>query len=110
MARLVPEGDRIALVTPEEIAPPALFSVTMRDMIDQMVLHRGLTSDEKSMEKLADDVRTRGVKEGTFEEPTAHGTSALYMSSNEKGQSRLLVSIPLKSVGPKAKKTATQQP
>jgi len=82
---------------------------TRKEMLDHTVMWRGIT-DEKPMRQLAEDIRTRGVKEGTFEEPTANGTSALYMSCNEEGQLRLLVTIPLKSIGSKSKKTATEQP
>ena len=74
---------------------------TRKEVLDHTVMWRGLTTEEGSMQKLANDIRTRGVKEGTFEEPTANGTSAIYMSAQEGGQSRLLVSIPLKSVDEK---------
>ena len=43
----------------------------------------------------------RGVKEGTFEEATPggkDGTCALYLSTTKEGQTRLLVTIPLKSL------------
>ena len=82
---------------------------TRKEVLDHTVMWRGITA-EKPMQKLAEEIRTRGVKEGTFEEPTANGTSALYMSCKEEGPSRLLVTIPLKSVGSKAKKTTTEQP
>jgi hypothetical protein len=71
---------------------------------------RGLTAEAKPMRQLVKEIGTRGVSEGTFEEPTSNGTSALYMSCKEEGPSRLLVTIPLKSVGSKAKKTTTEQP
>jgi hypothetical protein len=72
---------------------------------------RGIAAEGKPMQKLANEIRTRGVKEGTFEEPTANGTSALYMSCKEEGQPRLLVSIPLKSVDSKPNnKPAAPQP
>ena len=45
---------------------------------------RGITAEEKPMRQLAEEIRTRGVKDGTFEEPSANGTSVLYMSCNEK--------------------------
>jgi hypothetical protein len=79
----------------------ALKSVRERqkEVMDGTVMWRGLTG-EKAQEELAQDVRTRGVKDGTFEEPTAHGTTAMYINSTElDAQARLLVSIPLKSVG-----------
>jgi hypothetical protein len=76
---------------------------TSKEILDHTVMWRGIAAEEKPMQQLADEIRTRGVKEGTFEEPTTNGTSALYMSSKEEGQPRLLVSIPLKSVGSKAK-------
>jgi hypothetical protein len=76
---------------------------TTKEIIDHTVMWRGITAEAKPMQQLAEEIRTRGVKEGTFEEPTANGTSALYMSSNDNAPSRLLVSIPLKSVGPNAK-------
>ena len=61
------------------------------------------------MRKLAEEIHTRGVKEGTFEEPSANGTSAPYMSCNDGGQPRLLVTIPLKSVGSKSKNTTADK-
>jgi hypothetical protein len=84
---------------------------TRKEILDHTVMWRGLTA-EKPMRKLAEEIRTRGVKDGTFEEPTAHGTSALYMTCEEveKGQAKLLVSIPLKSIGSKAKKAEAEQP
>ena len=81
---------------------------TRKEIVDHTVMWRGIT-DEKPMRKLADEIHTRGVKEGTFEEPSANGTSALYMSCNEGGQPRLLVTIPLKSTGSKDKKTAAEK-
>ena len=83
---------------------------TRKEILDHTVMWRGITAEEKPMRQLAQEIRTRGVTEGTFEEPTANGTSALYMSCDAKGQPRLLVSIPLKSVGSKATKTAAEQP
>ena len=49
---------------------------TRKEILDHTVMWRGITADEKPMRQLAEDIRTRGVKDGTFEEPTAHGTSA----------------------------------
>ena len=83
---------------------------TRKEIIDHTVMWRGITAEDKPMRQLADEIRTRGVKEGTFEEPSANGTSAAYMSCNEEGQPRLLVSIPLKSINAKTNKTATKQP
>lgn len=100
--------------TPEEAAvrktlkatvKKALKSVRERqkEVLDKTVMWRGLPAD-KNQEELAQDVRARGVKDGTFEEPTASGTTAMYINSTEiDRQARLLVSIPLKSIGPKAK-------
>ena len=79
---------------------------TRKEIIDHTVMWRGITAEDKPMRQLADEIRTRGVKEGTFEEPTANGTSALYMSCKDEGQSRLLVSIPLKSIKSKTDKPA----
>jgi hypothetical protein len=78
---------------------------TRKEMLDHTVMWRGI-GDEKPMRELAEDIKKREVKEGTFEEPTANGTSALYMSVNDDDQSRLLVTIPLKSAGSKDKKAA----
>jgi ribosomal protein S18 acetylase RimI-like enzyme len=36
--RLVPPGDRLALVTPNEVDPPREFVVAKRDLVDQMIL------------------------------------------------------------------------
>jgi hypothetical protein len=80
-----------------------------KEILDHTVMWRGIAADTAPIKKLAQDVRTRGVKDGTFEQPTAQGTSALYMScQDEKGQPRLLVSIPLKSVNSQAGKPATR--
>lgn len=76
---------------------------TRKEILDHTVMWRGIAAESKPMQQLANEIRTRGVKEGTFEEPTAHGTSAAYMSCEEHAQPRLLVSIPLKSVDSKAK-------
>jgi hypothetical protein len=76
---------------------------TRQEILDHTVMWRGLAAEGKSVQQLADDIRTRGVKDGTFEEPTAQGTSALYMSCRDEAQPRLLVSIPLKSIDSKAK-------
>ncbi len=72
---------------------------TRKEVLDHTVMWRGITAPNP-MQKLADEIRTRGVKEGTFEEPSAHGTSALYMSCdpNDNEQARLLVTIPLRSL------------
>jgi hypothetical protein len=76
---------------------------TRQEVLDHTVMWRGIAGDSKPIRQLADEIRTRGVKDGTFEEPTAQGTSALYMSCREEGQPKLLVTIPLKSVDSKAK-------
>ena len=62
-------------------------------------MYRGLT-DEKAMKELVDDVHTRGVSEGTIEEPSRgskSGTTALFVSMDKQAEARLLVTIPLKS-------------
>jgi hypothetical protein len=74
-----------------------------QEEFDHTVMWRGIADDPRPIRQLADDIRTRGVKDGTFEEPTAQGTSALYMSCREEDQPKLLVTIPLKSVDSKAK-------
>jgi hypothetical protein len=81
---------------------------TRKEILDHTVMWRGIAAEGKPMRQLADEIRTRGVTDGTFEEPTANGTSAIYMSCNEQGQPRLLVSIPLKSVGSKMKQTTPE--
>jgi hypothetical protein len=86
------------------------FAETQKEIQDHTVMWRGITAEQGPMQQLAKDIRTRGVKEGTFEEPTAGGTSAVYMSAQEGGQPRLLVSIPLKSVNLKAAKPSPQKP
>jgi len=83
---------------------------TRKEILDQTVMWRGITADEKGVRQLAADVRNRGVKDGTFEEPTAQGTSALFLTSKEEGQPKLLVSIPLKSVDGKATKPVEIKP
>ncbi len=101
--------------TPEEAAVRTSLKATRKkvlksvaearkEIVDHTVMWRGLATDAKPMQKLADDIRMRGVTEGTFEEPTASGTSAMYMTAKEGGQARLLVSIPLKSVETKGTK------
>lgn len=77
---------------------------TRKEILAQTVLWRGITADEKGVQQLVADVRKRGVKDGTFEEPTAQGTSALYMTSKDEDHLKLLVSIPLKSVEGKGAK------
>jgi hypothetical protein len=107
--------------TPEEAAVRASLKATRKKVLtsfaekqkeisDHMVMWRGITAEQKPMQQLADDIRTRGVKEGTFEEPSSSGTSAVYMTSQEGGQPRLLVSIPLKSIDSKGAKTSAQNP
>ena len=86
----------------------ALKSVRERqqELLDKTVMYRGLTTEDQ-MQELARDVRTRGVTEGTFEEPTPNvtgGTSAMYVSMKAEEEPRLLVSIPLKSVASKREK------
>ena len=68
-----------------------------KELLTNSIIYRGLTT-EKDQKELAEDVRTRDVKEGTFEEPASDGTSAMYVSVNREDLVRLLVSIPLKSI------------
>ena len=80
----------------------ALISVEERRKakLDNTVMYRGLSTEDQRKE-LARDVKTRKVKEGTFEETSRdakEGTSAMYISTSGKGTPRLLVSIPLRSV------------
>jgi hypothetical protein len=86
------------------------FAEAQKEINEHTVMWRGITAEQKPRQQLAEDIRTRGVKEGTFEEPTANGTSAVYMSAQEGGQPRLLVSIPLKSVDSKQAQTSAQKP
>jgi len=83
---------------------------TRKEILDQTVMWRGITADDRGVRQLAADVRGRGVKDGTFEEPTAQGTSALYMTSKEEGEPKLLVSIPLKSVEANGAKAGKVKP
>jgi hypothetical protein len=87
----------------------ALKSVHERqqELLDKTVSWRGLTADPKATEEMKADVEKRGVKEGTFEEPTigkTGATSAVYASENLEEQAKLLVSIPLKSTETKTDK------
>jgi hypothetical protein len=86
------------------------FAEVQKEISEHTVMWRGIAAEQKPMQQLAEDIRTRGVKEGTFEEPTPNGTSAVYMSAQEGGQPRLLVSIPLVSVDSKQAKTSAQKP
>ena len=83
---------------------------TRKEILDQTVMWRGITADNRGVRQLAADVRNRGVKDGTFEEPTTQGTSALYLTSKEESEPKLLVSIPLKSVEAKEAKAAETKP
>jgi hypothetical protein len=76
----------------------ALKSISERgkEVSEKTVMWRGVTTD-KARAQLIKDVRERGVTEGTIEEPTPDGTTAMYLSMKDVGQARLLVSIPLKS-------------
>lgn len=76
---------------------------TRKELLDHTVMWRGIAT-EKAQSKLAEDVRTRGVKDGTFEEPTKEGISAMYVTVEEQSTPRLLVNIPLKSVAAEEKK------
>jgi hypothetical protein len=97
--------------TPEELAMRKTLKATVKkalksvhekqqEMLDKTVSWRGLTTDAKAREELANDVQKRKVTEGTFEEPTigkTGGTSAIYASEKADEHAKLLVSIPLKS-------------
>ena len=70
-----------------------------KELLDKTVMYRGLTTDA-AVQDLVKDIQARGVTEGTFEEPSrdgAGGTCALYISTEKGDDSRLLVTIPLKS-------------
>lgn len=81
-----------------------------KEILDHTVMWRGIVAEPKAKQELADEIRRRGVKDGTFEEPTANGTSAVYVSCKDNAASRLLVSIPLKSINSKGAKSAAPQP
>jgi hypothetical protein len=96
--------------TPEEDAVRKTIKATVskslksarerkKEIMNNMVMYRGLTSDT-AMKELVDDVHSRGVSEGTIEEPShgeKSGTCALFVSMNKQSDARLLVTIPLKS-------------
>ena len=96
--------------TPEEEAVRKTIKATVKkamksarekqkELLGNTVMYRGLTSDA-AIQDMVKDVHARGVTEGTFEEPSrdgAGGTCALYISTEKHDQSRLLVTIPLKS-------------
>lgn len=67
-----------------------------KEILDKTVMWRGIVT-KPARDRLAKDIRARGVKEGTFEEPTREGISAIYATTDPGGQARLLVHIPLKS-------------
>ena len=70
-----------------------------KQLLNKTVMWRGIARGS-AREKLISDIRTRGVKEGTFEEPgmTAEGgTSAVYLSTVPTTKAKLVVSIPLES-------------
>ena len=72
-----------------------------RRSLDKTVMYRGLTSDA-AMKNLVDDVHSRGVSEGTIEEPphgAKTGTCALFVSMTKQSDARLLVTIPLEVEG-----------
>lgn len=96
--------------TPEEEAVRKTIKATVqkamksarekqKELLGNTVMYRGLTAGT-AIQELAADVHARGVTAGTFEEPSrngAGGTCALYISTEKHDQSRLLVTIPLKS-------------
>ena len=75
---------------------------TRKEIIDHTVMWRGIAT-KNAQERLTTDIRTRNVRSGTFEEPTADGTTAMYLSLDEENHPALLVNIPLMSI-------ATQPP
>ncbi|MGA2255499.1 MAG: DUF4384 domain-containing protein [Thermoguttaceae bacterium] len=97
-------------LTPEEEAVRKTIKATVKkamksarekqkELLANTVIYRGLTSGE-GIQNLIKDVHARGVSDGTFEEPSrdgAGGTCAMYISTEKHDQSRLLVTIPLKS-------------
>lgn len=116
-----PVADRVVLarvltkkpdekLTPEEEAVRKTIKATVKkalksarekqkELLGNTVMYRGLTSDT-ALQDMVKDVHARGVTEGTFEEPSrdgVDGTCALYISTEKGDQSRLLVTIPLKS-------------
>ena len=71
-----------------------------KELLDNAVMYRGL-ADGEAMKSIVEEVRTRGVKDGTFEEPSRNGeagTCAMYVSTTAQDHPKLLVSIPLKSI------------
>jgi len=96
--------------TPEEQAVRKTIKATVskamksarereKEIMNKTVMYRGLT-DDTAMKELVDDIHTRGVTEGTIEEPShgnKTGTCALYVSMSKQDEARLLVTIPLKS-------------
>ncbi|MEI8374585.1 MAG: DUF4384 domain-containing protein [Planctomycetota bacterium] len=96
--------------TPEEEAVRKTIKATVKkamksarekqkELLGNTVMYRGLTTGT-AIQDMIKDVHTRGVTEGTFEEPSRDGTGgtcAMYISTEKGGQSRLLVTIPLKS-------------
>ena len=99
--------------TPEEEAVRKTIKATVtkamksarerqKEILNNTVMYRGLTTDPSAIKSLVDDVHARGVSEGTFEETSPgnkDGTCALYITMSKQGQARLLVTIPLKSSG-----------
>jgi hypothetical protein len=96
--------------TPEEEAVRKTIKATVskamksarerqKEIMNNTVMYRGLPNGD-AMKELVDDIHTRGVSEGTIEEPSRggkSGTCALYVSMAKQGDARLLVTIPLKS-------------
>jgi hypothetical protein len=106
--KLTPEEEAVSK-TLKATRKKVLKSVaeTRQEILDHTVMWRGIAAEQTPVQKLAQDIRSRGVKDGTFEEPTPNGTSAVYMSCKEEFQPKLLVTIPLTSVDTKAKQPAT---
>ncbi len=73
---------------------------TRKEIVDHTVMWRGLPT-KKARERLTADIRTRNVRSGTFEEPSADGTTAMYLSLDREDHPALLVNIPLTSIASK---------
>jgi hypothetical protein len=95
--------------TPEEQAIRKTLKATRKKLFRSMAEGRKETQEHTVIWRpiggthpfgtLVQDVHARGAKDGTFEQPAASGTTALYMSCRgDDAQPRLLVNIPLKVV------------
>jgi hypothetical protein len=95
--------------TPEEDAVRKTLKSTRTRVVKSMAETRKETQEHTVIWRaiggthpfgtLTADIRARGVKDGTFEQPTDGGTTALYMSCrSDQAELQLLVSIPFKVV------------